>query len=58
MCSNNSCFFIVDTSYYIDVILGKDKVVSTNQINLGIIKYVYDNYELNNTEYGFNTYSN
>ena len=57
ICSKKSCYFIIDTQY-VDVINKKKKLVSTNQINLNIIKYVNNNYKLVRSEYGFSYYSN
>ena len=56
-CDNGSCLFIID-KMYVDIMNGIEKMPNTNQTNLGIIKYVDSEYNLVNSEFGLNIYSN
>ena len=57
ICDSSSCLFIIDTRY-IEALVDKFELPVTNQTNLAIIKYVYDNYVLVYRDYGLNIYTN
>ena len=56
-CKKERCYFMLD-KHYVDIANGKRKMPSTNQTCLKIIKYVDDNYDLVESDYGFNYYKN